>query len=308
MPPKKPRVSLTKAQIQAGVGAELLALCQTVTADGVLTNVEVAELRNWLEVNRSADLPAIEFLVATLERILADGKITAQERKDLYTAIEKILPPEARREATAQRKAVETEVKEQDRRERQAEKQQEREERERNRHVYSMNFMVAGVAYEGRDAVVRRCVAEGDTVYLVRDPGNRYSSNAIEVRLENGMQIGFVPEDYAPEAAPYLDAGYPHKAYVTKIIGYRYSIPVVQAYIHRPDADVEDLVLTAAVPAKRYPPREWERDREPEPVASDWEGLEDRPRKASGKGCLVLLPLVCAPAAILATRALELFG
>lgn len=46
MPPKKPRVSLTQAQVQAGLGAELLALCQTVTADGRLTDAEVAGLRN----------------------------------------------------------------------------------------------------------------------------------------------------------------------------------------------------------------------------------------------------------------------
>lgn len=60
MTPKKPRVSLTKTQLQAAVGAELLALCQSVTADGVLTNEEVGELRAWLEANRSQDLPAIE--------------------------------------------------------------------------------------------------------------------------------------------------------------------------------------------------------------------------------------------------------
>ena len=101
MPPKKPRVSLTKAQLEAGVGAELLALYQTVTADGTLTDGEVAELRNWLEVNRAADLPAIAFLVATLECILADGRVTREERKELYTAVEKVLPPEARRDRAA---------------------------------------------------------------------------------------------------------------------------------------------------------------------------------------------------------------
>jgi hypothetical protein len=83
MPPKKPRLSLTKAQLQSEVGAELLALCQTVTADGVLTKEETIELKAWLEEHRNNDLPAIEFLVATLERILEDGKVTTEERKEL---------------------------------------------------------------------------------------------------------------------------------------------------------------------------------------------------------------------------------
>src|SRR5262249_33224538 len=156
---------------------------------------------------------------ATLERVLADGKVTREERKELYAAIEKVLPPEARKEAVANRKEVEAEEKAAERREQEEQKERERAERARRRPVYSMNFMVAGVPYEGRDEVVRRYVAEGDTVYLARDPHNRYSRNAIEVRLANGLQIGFVPEDYAPEAAPFLDGDHPHKAEVVKIIG-----------------------------------------------------------------------------------------
>ena len=251
MPPNKPRLSLTKTQLQAGVGAELLALCQTVTADGVLTDEEVGELRAWLEANRTQDLPAIGFLVATLERILADGKVTREERAELYSAIESVLPPEARREAVANRKAVEAETKAGERREREEEKARERAERMHRRPVYSMSFMVAGVPYEGRDAVVRKFVVEGDVVYLVRDPHNKHSRNAIEVRIDNGMQIGFVPEDYAPEVAPLLDAGHPHKAEVKKIIGYRYSIPVIQAYLYATDSDEPGIVFNANVPAKQ---------------------------------------------------------
>lgn len=306
MTPKKPRVSLTKTQLQAAVGAELLALCQSVTADGVLTNEEVGELRAWLEANRTQDLPAIEFLVATLERILADGKVTREERTELYSAIEKVLPPEARRAAVANRKEVEAEAKAAERREREEEKAQERAERVRRRPAYSMNFMVAGVPYEGRDAVVRKFVAEGDVVYLVRDPNNKYSRNAVEVRIENGMQIGFVPEDYAPEVAPLLDAGHPHKAEVKKIIGYRYSIPVVQAYLYPTDSDEPGIVFNSDVPAKRagsLPATA--------PPATD-NAFDDIPERAyqpaKSKGCLVLLSVACAPAAIVALRAIGSLG
>jgi hypothetical protein len=317
MPSKKPRLSLTREQIQAGVGAELLSLCQTVTADGVLTDEEIHELRAWLEANRSHDLPAIDFLVATLERILADGKVTKEERKELYAAIEKVLPVEARREAATHRKAVESEEKGRDREEREAQKQRQREEREAERHqereerqrrrpVYSANFMVAGVHYEGRPEVIRRHVREGDRVYLVRDPHNRYSRNAIEVRLESGYMIGYVPEDYAPEVAPFLD-DLPHTAVVTKVLrGGRVPIPVVQAYLYRKDADVEDLVFPDEVPAKRR----YRSERRPS--EREDEDFDDRPRKgksrASGKGCLILLPLACAPAMILAAKALGLLN
>ena len=160
MAEKKPRLSLTKTQILAGVGAELLTLCQTVTEDGSLSNEEIAELHAWLEANRSSDLPAIGFLAATLDRILADGKVTAGECDQLYAAIEMVLPTEARRVAVAQRKAVEAEQKAQAREEKQAQKQQEREERENRRPLLSANFMVAGVHYEGRPDVIREHVEE----------------------------------------------------------------------------------------------------------------------------------------------------
>jgi hypothetical protein len=293
-------------QLQAAVGAELLALCQSVTADGVLTSEEIGELKAWLEANRTQDLPAIAFLVATLERILADGKVTREERAELYSAIEKVLPPEARREAVVNRKEVEAEAKAAERREREEEKAQERAERVRRRPVYSMNFMVAGVSYEGRDAVVRKFVADGDVVYLVRDPNNKYSRNAVEVRIENGMQIGFLPEDYAPEVAPLLDAGHPHKAEVKKIIGYRYSIPVVQAHLYPADSDEPGIVFNSDVPAKQNAPV---------PVAAPLvtdNAFDDLPERAylpaKSKGCLVLLAMACAPAAIVAFRVAGALG
>src|SRR5687767_7675509 len=107
MAANKPRISLTKSQIQAGLGAELLVLCQSVTEDGSLSKDEILALRTWLQTNRTASLPAIDFLATTLERIIADGKVTRDEREELYRAIEFVLPPEARKGATAQRKAAE---------------------------------------------------------------------------------------------------------------------------------------------------------------------------------------------------------
>jgi len=66
------------------------------------------------------------------------------------------------------------------------------------------------------------------------------------------MQIGFVPEEDAPDLAAPLDQGYPHVATITKILtGGRAPIPVVQAYIYRPDAGIDGTVLPIDVPARR---------------------------------------------------------
>src|SRR5262245_12512233 len=214
--PSKPRLSLTKTQIQAGIGAELLALCQSMTEDGSLSKDEIIALRSWLAANRSSDLPAVAFLTGTVEHIIADGKVTKDERRDLYKAIEAVLPPEARKQAAEKRKVAEAREVGLERAQRQEQRRQEQEERERKRPVASANFMVAGVHYEGRPEVIRQYVEDGDHVYLARDPHNRYSRNAVEIRLRNGMQIGFVPEDDAVDLAPLLDQGCPHQAHVTR--------------------------------------------------------------------------------------------
>ena len=111
--------------------------------------------------------------------------------------------------------------------------------------------MVAGVRYEGRPQIISRYASPDDAVYLIRDRKNTFSRNAVEVRLSNGMQIGFVPEDYATDVAPLLDSGLPHDAFITKILtGGRSPIPVVQAYVYRADAGGAELVFEKDVPAK----------------------------------------------------------
>ena len=97
--PNKSRVSLTRAQLQEGLGAELFSLCQGITADGSLSKGEIVALGLWLRDNRDAPLPGIAFLTATLDRIIADGHVTRDEQRELMEAIEKVLPPEARKTA-----------------------------------------------------------------------------------------------------------------------------------------------------------------------------------------------------------------
>ncbi len=106
------RTSITKLQRETAAAAELISLCQTFTEDGHLADEEIAGLRQWLTDHRGSDLPAIAFLLKTVDEILADGKVTPDERRDLYLAIEKVLPPDIRESVRGTRTSAEREAKE----------------------------------------------------------------------------------------------------------------------------------------------------------------------------------------------------
>ena len=101
------RISLTKQQLQNKAGLELLELCQTITAEGKLTDQEILSLKKWLDENAEADLRSYTYLKTIVSNILFDGKITEAEKNELYKSLEKILPPEHRTIATIRRKEVE---------------------------------------------------------------------------------------------------------------------------------------------------------------------------------------------------------
>lgn len=236
------RASLTKAQRQTAAGAELIYLCQAYTQDGRLADEEISALRQWLVDQRESDLPALAFLTTTVEQILADGIVTPAERTALYKAIEMVLPPDIRVSVRGTRAAAEAVAKEEARQQRDAA-------RDRNRAINSWDFMVAGVLYEGRAAVVTQHANERDTAFLARDRSNKYSPHAVEVRLSNGLQIGYVPEEFAIEVAHYLDRGHKHYAYIKKILtGGRAPIPVVVAAVYEPNAELEAAVSEGHVP------------------------------------------------------------
>jgi hypothetical protein len=73
-------------------------------------------------------------------------------------------------------------------------------------------LVVAGAAGAAQfhDEVLQSEGAEpGSPVRLRRDPANEHDANAIavDVDVEDGGQLGFVPRDVAAELAPKLDAG-----------------------------------------------------------------------------------------------------
>jgi hypothetical protein len=177
--------------------------------------------------------------------------VTAEERDELYLAIETALPQGIRADVRGRRRAV----RDQQRAARDAARVAASEARLRDAPLDRWDFMVAGCRYEGRPAVIHGYARPGDTAFLSRDPDNAFSRNATEIRLSNGLQVGYVPEEDATEIAPMLDAGHPHQAYIKKILtGGRYPIPVVVATLYSPAAVVPGLVHQQGVPPKQALP------------------------------------------------------
>jgi hypothetical protein len=92
-------------------------------------------------------------------------------------------------------------------------------------------------------------------VFLVREPDNKHSRNAIALRLKDGLDIGYVPEADAVYLAPLLDKGSLQFASVKKVLtGGRAPIPVVWGELYNPDAPLPDASRPDQVPARRTAP------------------------------------------------------
>lgn len=245
------RISLGAVDRESGPALELLNLCQTVTEDGSISDQEIDALKTWLDTHKSEDLPAIGVLAALVTTILEDGRITPAERGELHRTVERVLPADLRAIAMSRRRLATAAAREQAKAAKVAERERRKQEALRDSPIDGANFMVAGVRYEGRDRVVARHARAGDPAFLVRDPRNRYSRNAIEVRLANGQQIGFVPEDIAVGLAPVLDSGALQSAMITKILDRGPTpIPVIDVDLYNRDAQVAGLVRQDQCPAK----------------------------------------------------------
>lgn len=268
------RTSLTKKQLETELGAELLSLCQSVTADGTLSESEISDLRGWIEEHSAADLPAIAHLRQVLEQVLADGKISAEEFAQVHLALEAVLPAELRREARAARRGREQEERAATQAARAEARHKVRDERERNRSIGTANFMVAGVRHEGRPAIIARHVRQDDAAILRREPANRFSANAVAVYTSDGHQVGYMPEDAAEYWAPIMDDGAQVRARFTRVLGSgRTPIPVVNARFYGRDATLETDVSGAPVaspPATDAGVRMAARQRQPIPSSVKW--------------------------------------
>lgn len=81
---------------------------------------------------------------------------------------------------------------------------------------YAINL--AGVTWENRQDIVSKIIV-GTEVILQRDYNNQHDKNAIAVKLNKDLQIGWIPKRYAEVLASELDAGIPWRAKVDSILG-----------------------------------------------------------------------------------------
>jgi hypothetical protein len=222
------RVSLSKKQLEDGIGAELFSLCHAITADGRLSKEEIRALDRWLRDNKDVPLPGIAFLTETLGRIVADGIVTLDDQRELLEAIEKVLPVESRKSAKAARKQVEKEREAVREQQEQEELCREFAEAERRAPIDDFDFMVAGVQFEGRDRIISRYLNVGDRVRIALQPDNQYDDCAVGIHLVGGQQIGFVPRTESADVTTCVKGSAFYIATVKKILqGSRAPIPVI---------------------------------------------------------------------------------
>ena len=76
------------------------------------------------------------------------------------------------------------------------------------RKVILAETYLAGFQYhEGMRREVAQTLRQGATVFLNREPENRYDDQAIAVRTGDGYMIGYVPRDINPVPAVIADQG-----------------------------------------------------------------------------------------------------
>jgi len=245
------RIALSSAQARDGIAADLVALLQSITSDGRITTAEIKQLHRWLRDHSDSPLPGMTALKDTIERICDDGKITDAERTELSKVIERVLPPELRSVARQRRIDESGAARERRRLMEEAEEEVRARERARTEPSLELDFLVAGVAYERRSQITSSMQAS-EAVYLIRDRVNRFSPNAIEVRTQAGHCIGYVPEELAAQVAADFDAGARHIAWVKRIWpGRRHAIPIIIAEIYPPETERHESIRESQVPAKR---------------------------------------------------------
>ena len=222
--------ALTRPQLATELGAELLSLCQSVTADGRLAPEEIAGLQQWLGDAAAVEMQAARYLRGVIEHVLADGRITPEEYQEVYRAVEAVLPFEARQQAHAARQhaetsdlpapaptstgaaavtgAAQTDL----------------------APILDVTFMVAGVRQDGRPALIEQHASAGLAVTLDLATTGPHSGGEVAVRLPGGAQIGFVPGAEARQIVPLLQPGSHYSAHIVSVRSSgRSPIPVVRA-------------------------------------------------------------------------------
>ena len=72
----------------------------------------------------------------------------------------------------------------------------------------TISFDIAGIKHRSiAEQAEALKLAEGDNIYLQREPFNKYDRNAIAVYTNSGTKIGYVPRALVVKLAPRFDIG-----------------------------------------------------------------------------------------------------
>lgn len=78
----------------------------------------------------------------------------------------------------------------------------------RGEHDFKSRFFVSGIRHVDEPEVVLARVRPGDRLELRRQPDNEVNSKAVIIDVENGVQLGWVPDWLCGEVTDLLDSGW----------------------------------------------------------------------------------------------------
>ena len=219
-----PQDALPSQQRALEATAELLGLFQTASADGRLLGQDILALQDWLTHYHDAELPDGDAVRALIRRVLAVGSISDNARRELYQAVDRMLPRDVAAMLRSKRRTAALAL------------------HVSGRPIETQDFVVAATLYEDRAMSIARYAFEGDEVMLVRDYDYPHSESAIMVRLLSGFDIGYVPDSAARTLAPHLDQDRRYAAHIKRILN-RDGVPValVVADVFDEDPQLEGL-------------------------------------------------------------------
>lgn len=290
-PPRKRRRirTLTDEDLATPAGVKLRSCLDQITSDGKVSANEAAELAEFLGRSDFDQTPAILALREFLRLALKDGEANDAILKQIYREVERILPPDlreaaqARREAAAALEAAERRAIIED--EREAAKLARLEQQRivmRSAAAATYDFLVAGIRHYDFS---EHMDIEGKAVLLAREPENKYDCNAVQVLLDEGTLLGYLPREEASTAAPLLDNGYVYRGVVKRIHrGRNGACPVVWLELFRPDT----AATKTAIPIPPVTRMNHLRIAKPKEAETD----QSDTLQGCGIGCLVLVLFV----------------
>jgi len=240
MSEKKERIKrLSKKQVESGLLADLIAIVNDISDDGKLEDTELERLNDWLATNEIEEFPSVVKLQEEVSALVGSAIIDGEGLRNIHKLIERIVPKECSELIASKRKHRIQEDKTKREQSREREKEERRKERDQNSSINSYNFMVAGYHIPENQETIAEEVSDAAIFSLAREADNPHDRNAILVRA-NRFKIGYVPRSLAEEMAEELDSGCSYRIRLSKVIGYKNIVPVIDVSIHSPEATLSD--------------------------------------------------------------------